>query len=447
MSATIIKEKREQAAKMHADAEQALNEGAHEKALELAGAAQKLLTDAEAIAKAAYDLDVLKGKFNQPTNPIPLSTQEAKAYDPNDTNAKRSADYRPANWVKGFSAAIQPEWVRAKMGENLRQEASFYVDTWTKWFRARNQEAIKLFWATATPNEIKAMQENTDSEGGYFVPEEYRTQIIHDPGLPSGAIRPHCSVGTTGLKDGYWPTLGSVTWAAIAEEAAYGDNTPTIGQVSYTVRKSGGTVKVSMELLEDSAANLPALLSQIFQEAKGRYEDQQIIEGDGTTEPEGLRTASITDVLMASATAVVAADVIKLYWQLPAQFRGRGTFFTTSSMMQQIMSIGATAAGIHFGGGADNVDLSKPPAMTLMGHPVVLFDGTGWDDAAAIASTEEVGAFGDFKNYYLIDRVGMSIRRDDSIYVANDQVGFFARCRFDGRVGLTNAFRIFKAAT
>lgn len=446
MSAMIIAQKREEAEARFKESQAALEAGEFSKSMELSKAAADLLNEAESIAKQAHDLQVLQGKFNTPTNPIPLAGAEAKAYNPNDTGARRSADYRPATYVKGFGPAIQPDWVRKQMGENLQAEAQFYVDTWTKWFRARNQEAIKLFWAQATPQEIKAMQENTDNEGGYFVPEEYRTQVIHDPGVPSGVIRPYCTVGTTGLKDGYWPTLGSVTWAAIAEEAAYGDNTPTIGQVSFSVRKSGGTVKVSMELLEDSAANLPALLAQIFQEAKGRFEDQQIIEGDGTTEPEGLRTASITDVTTAGATAVTAADVIKLYWSLPAQFRARGTFFTTSSMMLQIMSIGSTAAGFHFGGGADNVDLSKPPMGTLFGRPIALFDGTGWDDAAALATTEETGAFGDFRNYYLIDRVGMSIRRDDSIYVANDQIGFFARCRFDGRVGLTNAFRIFKQA-
>jgi hypothetical protein len=38
----------------------------------------------------------------------------------------------------------------------------------------------------------------------------------------------------------------------------------------------------------------------------------------------------------------------------------------------------------------------------------------------------------------------MSVKRDDSIYVANDQVGFFARKRGDGRVGLANAGRIMK---
>ena len=75
-----------------------------------------------------------------------------------------------------------------------------------------------------------------------------------------------------------------------------------------------------------------------------------------------------------------------------------------------------------------------------------MYDDTGWDDAVAIGANEELVALGDFSNYYIIERVGMSIKRNDSLYMANDQVGFFARARQDGRVALTAAFRILKAA-
>jgi HK97 family phage major capsid protein len=335
--------------------------------------------------------------------------------------------------------------VRDKMGDDLKSEAAFYERTWEKWFRSRKEAS---FWHLADAAEQKAMQENTDVEGGFFVPEDFRTITLHDPGVPGSVHRPYCSVLTTSLKDGYFPTFGSVTWAAIAEEAAYGDNTHTVGQVPFSVNKSGGTVKVSAELLEDMAANLPALLSQVFNEALGRYEDTKIIAGSGSNEPEGLRTAlgASQTFTTAAATAITAADMIAAYWLQPAQYRQGAIFSTSSSFMAQVFAIGSAAAGIHFIGGGDygNPNVTQGFSERLFGKPVVTFDGTGWDDAAAIAATEVFGVWGDFKNYYLIDRIGMSLRRDDSIYVANDQVGFFARKRFDGRVGVLNAFRLWK---
>ena len=63
-----------------------------------------------------------------------------------------------------------------------------------------------------------------------------------------------------------------------------------------------------------------------------------------------------------------------------------------------------------------------------------------------ITSTEKCAIFGDLRNYYIFDRVGFTIRRNDSLYMGNDQVGFFATRRGDGQVGLSDAFKISRAA-
>ena len=445
--ATQIQKMREKAESLLVEAEASIAEGDVQKARGMIADSQQLVADAQDAENAVMDIKRLKGEYNRPTNAVPFATEEVVT---DSENVKRAdgygqghvnANYQPAGYVKGLSPAIQPTWVREKMGANLKAEADFYSKAWETWFRDRTVGASK-FYRNASAAELKAMQENTDNEGGYLVPEEFRNTVIHNTGVPGGVHRPYCSVITTGLKDGYMPTFGSMTWAIIAEEAAYGDNTPVVGQVSFTVRKSGGTVKVSGELLEDSQANLPALLAQIAGEASGRYEDQQIIEGDGTTEPEGLRTTATDGPVTAANNAVSVADYLAWYFNLPAQFRTNAIVSTTSSFLGYLSAVGSTAAGIHL-----LSSLRESPEGPISGKQVAVFDGTGWDNGAAIASAEEVGCIGDFRNYYLIDRIGMSVRRDDSVYAANDQVGFFIRKRGDGRVGLADAFRIFKIAT
>jgi len=442
--ATQIQKMREKAEGLLVSAEASIAEGDVQKARGMIAESQQLVTDAQDAENAVMDIKRLKGEYNRPTNAVPFATEEVETDAKNETRADgygRShvdSNYTPAGYVKGLSPAIQPTWVREKMGANLKAEADFYAKTWESWFRDRSVNASK-FYRTASVTELKAMSENTDNEGGYFVPEEYRNTVIHNTGVPGGVHRPYCTVITTGLKDGYMPTFGSMTWAVIAEEAAYGDNTPVVGQVSFTVRKSGGTVKVSAELLEDSQANIPALLSQIAGEASGRYEDQQIIEGDGTTEAEGLRTTATDGPDTASNSAVTVADYLAWYFNLPAQFRTNAIVSTTSSFLGYLSAVGSTAAGVHL-----LSSLRESPEGPISGKQVAVFDGTGWDNGAAIGASEELGCIGDFKNYYLIDRIGMSVRRDDSVYAANDQVGFFIRKRGDGRVGLADAFRIFK---
>ncbi len=444
---TQVQKMRERAESLLAGAEEAITDGDVQKARNMIAESQQLVADAVEAENAVGEIKRLKGEYNRPSNTVPIATEERETDALNVVRsdgygqAHVSANHRPAGYIKGLSPAIQPTWVREKMGSSLKAEADFYSRTWETWFRDRSVNASK-FYRTASSSELKAMQENTDNEGGYLVPEEFRTNVIHNTGVPGGVHRPYSTVITTGLKDGYMPTFGSMAWSVINEEAAYSDNTPVVGQVSFTVRKSGGTVKVSAELLEDSQANIPALLAQIAGEASGRYEDQQIIEGDGTTEAEGLRTTATDGPVTASATAVTVADYLAWYFNLPAQFRTNAIVSTTSSFLGYLSAVGSTAAGIHL-----LTSLRENPEGPISGKQVAIFDGTGWDDGAAPASAEELGCIGDFRNYYLIDRVGMSVRRDDSVYAATDQVGFFVRKRGDGRVGLADAFRIFKMKT
>ena len=203
-----INELREEARKALVDAGQFIESGDAE-------AAQKAKEDAIAKVEKANELQdtadqikTLSGDFNKPTNSMPASQEEAKLYNPADNGKDYRNDYKPASWVKGLPAAVQPKWVREQMGHNLKEEENFYKDTWTKWFRDRSPNAQKFF-GTASSDELKAMQEGTDSEGGFFVPEDFRTQVIHNTGVPGGVHRPYSTVLTTSLKDGSYQQ-----WAA-----------------------------------------------------------------------------------------------------------------------------------------------------------------------------------------------------------------------------------------
>jgi len=419
-------------------AETSLKDGNVEQFEGMIADATAKMAEADKIDQAASQLKVMKGEFSRPTNSVPIADKDVAAYDANDTTARNKAAYKPSSWVKGLPAMAQPLWVQEQMGQNQKDEARFQTDTFVKWLRSPSDD---VFWKTASADEVKAMQEETDAEGGFFVPEMFISSTIHDPGVPGSQLRPLCTVIRVSSKDGYVPTMGSATWAAIAEEAAYSDQTPTVGQVAFSLEKSGGLVKVTRELLEDSAINLPALLTQIFQEAAGRFEDVGIISGNNTTQYAGIM--SDTDVAfytMAGSTSVVVADLIGTFYALEAQHRANSTWVMKSAINSLINQIQVTGNGVT---GVENI--TAAPSAFILGRPVVDTDvvsGLG----ATITSTEKIAIFGDFRQYYIFDRVGFTIRRNDSLYMENDQVGFFASRRGDGQVGLAAAFKISRAA-
>ena len=429
---------RKEANALLTSAETSLTDGNVEEFERQIADAQSKMADADKIDQAQSQLKTLKGDFNKPLNSVPVADKDVAVYDPNDSTSRTKALYKPASWVKGLPAMAQPLWVQEKMGVTEKEQADFQTDTFIKWMRSPSDD---VFWKTASLDEVKAMQEDTDAEGGFFVPEQFINQTIHDPGVPGSQLRPLSTVIRVSSKDGYVPTMGSATWGAIAEEAAFSDQTPTVGQVAFSIEKSGGLVKVTRELLDDSAVNLPALLTQIFQESAGRFEDVGIISGNNTTQYAGIMSDSdVAFYTMANATSVVAADLVGTYYALNAQFRANGTWVMKSAIASLINQINLTGNGVT---GVPNI--TAAPSDFIMGRPNVTTDvvsGLG----ATITSTEKIAIFGDFKNYYIFDRVGFTIRRNDSLYMGNDQVGFFATRRGDGQVGLADAFKISRAA-
>jgi len=384
--------------------------------------------DAEkASGDAKNYIEVAKGVY------LPFATRNAEGY------------------IRGNPAAVQLPSVMARYepGGELWSEAALQRQAFNVWMRG-GENAVKrrddqgghngALWRA-----LNALQEGDDTEGGYLVPTDERMELIHDPGVPGGVTRPISRVLQTSRDAGTFPTATTVTWGAIAEEATPSDSDPAFSQVPFSIRKSGVNMLLSEELLADSAVNLPEYIGRIVTETSGRYEDQQAVEGDGSNEPLGLRTTGapqgdISD--QAIATTLTFANVVNAYFALPAQFRGNGAaWHTTSSFMAQCVALSATGGQLWLlPNGEDR------PGFRMLGLPVVMFDGTGWDDAATIGSGEEVGAIGNFQQYWFVDRLGVTIRRDDSVNFKSDQIAFKARKRYDSFFAENNAFRIIKAS-
>ena len=440
-------------------AEKALETGDLDRARTLTEEMEAVQTEAETESDLTRRLEAAMKSDMKPMNTVPVAAGDIAEDSQNIKRADGTyrshvdANYRPAGWVKSdlgrdLPAMAQPSWILAKAGDNVKAEAAFQSDTWLRWFTSKSEDS---FFRTASPDETKAMQEGTDNEGGYFVPEEFINQTFSIPDAPGGQLRDKCTVVRVTGKDGYLPTLAGTTFTGIAEEAAFTsvETTPTVGAVNFTTAKYGSLIRVSDELLADSIPNLPNLLSGIFGTAWGRKSQAMITGGNGTATYQGIvngtdgAAASTTFYTMANAASIVAADIVGAYFDGPAQYRGSEGFawVFTSEVGALINSVGVTAAGVHA-----ISDLTNAPDAFLMGRPVVYTDVTGNALGTSITSTEKVGVAGDFKSFMIFERAGISVRRNDSLYMGNGQVGFFATARGDGRMAVADAFRILRAA-
>lgn len=151
------KEIRQEANALLASAETSLEEGNIESFEKQIVDAKAKMEKADQVDTAASQLKALQGEFNRPVNTVPVASNDVAVHDANDNTAKIKASYKPASWVPQLPAMSQPLWVQNSMGITEKEQAQFQTDTFTKWLRSPSDD---IFWKTATPDEVKAMQED-----------------------------------------------------------------------------------------------------------------------------------------------------------------------------------------------------------------------------------------------------------------------------------------------
>lgn len=388
-----------------------------------------------------------------PRNSVPVTSTDVAVDSINEKRADGKyrghvdASYLPAGYNKSLPAMSQSSWVLEKAGDNVKDEAKFQTETFSKWFTSQSQDK---WFREASSDERKAMEQGTDAEGGFYVPEEFINQNTLIRGTLGGRLQEACTVFNVNSKDGYLPTTAGVVMANLAEEGAYTgvEQTPVIGQLAFSIDKYSGLTRVSDELLDNSIPNLPGVLSEVFSQAWGRKQDAMITGGNGTATYNGIingndYSGSATQFFtMANATSIVAADIPGAFYDVPGQYREADSFrwIFNSNILALVAGIGVAAAGVH---AIDS--LVNAPDEFLMGRKVVANDNTGSGLGTSITSTEKVGVAGNMKEYYVFNRAGFSISRNDSLYQGNGQVGFFANVRSDGGF-VRDGFTILRAA-
>ena len=119
-----VNELRDSARSILATANEAIQSGDIEAASKARQDAVEQMEKAEQIQNEADALKTLSGDWNKPTNSVPVTGEEAKIYNATDKGSAYRNDYKPATWVKGLPAAVQPTWVRDQMGAKTRRAST-----------------------------------------------------------------------------------------------------------------------------------------------------------------------------------------------------------------------------------------------------------------------------------------------------------------------------------
>ncbi len=303
--------------------------------------------------------------------------------------------------------------------------------------RASN-EYKNAFWQVMRNKaglEVKnALQIGSDAEGGYLTPDEFEHTLV-EALEEEDIFRGLANTIQTSSGDRKLPvvaTKGDASW--VDEEGANPESDDSFKQVTLSAYKLATMIKISEELLNDSAFDLESYVAKEFGRRIGTKEEEAFFVGDGTGKPTGILDATGGGQLGKSTsgtTAISFDEIMDLFYSLKSPYRKNATFLMNDSTVKAIRKL-------KDGGG----QYIWQPSM-VAGTPDTILNRPVLTSAymPEISAGNKTVAFGDFKYYWIADRQGRSFKRLNELFAVTGQVGFVATQRVDGKLILPEAVK------
>ena len=288
--------------------------------------------------------------------------------------------------------------------------------------------------------EYRAQSAGTNTAGGYLVPAGFRAKLIERMKEFGGIAEQAEVINTSEGNTLSYPTIDDTANVAeiVAEGGTFAAGADLVfGTRSLTAYKymAGGAgnlpLKVSWELLQDSAFDVSSFVARKLGERIARLQAVHWATGTGSGQPQGIVTPITTSGTIGTlAYADLLATVGFLdpaYWSNAKWLMNQATWATIQGLVdtagRPLINPGDAGIGGKIGEG------------TLLGFPVVI------DQAMPSKATgAKFLAFGDLREAYVIRRVkDVTLVTLNELYAANGQTGFMAWARADGAVQNVNA--------
>jgi HK97 family phage major capsid protein len=292
---------------------------------------------------------------------------------------------------------------------------------------------LRALRPTAFAGEQRA-QSLTDAEGGYTVPQGFMPELIQSmkawgPMLDPGITRELVTSSGNQIEIPTTNDTANVGVRLAENTAATSEGDVVFGQKLLDAYKySSGPIKVSRELLQDSAFDMGAVLNELMGVRIARKVNTDLTTGDGSGDPNGIVTASTLGKTAAGVAAITADELIDLYHSVDPAYRADPScrFMLNDSTLAAVRKLKDGQGQYLINGLRDGAGM-----INLAGIAVPYSINQAM---ASLATGNKTVLFGAF-NKYIVRRVReFVVRRSDELYLEADQAVFVGFARFDGEL-------------
>jgi HK97 family phage major capsid protein len=297
----------------------------------------------------------------------------------------------------------------------------------------------------AAVDQVRAMS-LTQSAGGYLVPFQLDPTVILTANGSVNDIRQMARrVVATGTR---WNGVssGAVSWSWDAEASQVSDDATTFAQPYIDVFKAQGFVPISIEALEDEA-NVTNAVATLLAEGRDILEAAAFIVGTGVGQPKGIVTALAgtgSVVNSAASETLSVGDLYALQGSLPARYRRQAAWLANNQFYNRARQFDTA------GGSALWAQLGDNRPANLLGRTIG--EAEDMDGTITAGSENYMAVFGDFNNFVIADRIGMTVEFIPHLFQQTTagtgigrptgQRGWFAYYRVGSDVVNPGAFRM-----
>lgn len=398
---------------------------------------QTRITEAEQRHDAVMKkVDELDKKIQREKRQVALESDEEE----------RRRQNRPNRGSGSASGVDDPENGEQRTAEQAQEE---YRDAFYAMLReggdmsALSAEARQILRRGYVENRVQIA--GTDSAGGFTVPTTLANFIVstmkdwgpmYDPGITTELVTSSGNAFDIPTNDDTGNT------AALKSEGADLTDDDS-GDLAFGEKNLNAFVyatpwlKISFELLQDSAFNLEAFIGAKLGERLGRIANQRLTIGTGSSQPNGIVTAASIGKTAAAAAAIAADELIDLQHSVNAAYRRSprcGWMFADTTL--------ASIRKLKDGQGNYLWQMGD----VRVGAPDLILGKQYFvnDDVAAMAANARTVVFGDM-GAYIVRKVGSPL-----IGTVRERfwpkVGMAGLVRFDGELTDTAAVKVLRQA-
>ena len=292
--------------------------------------------------------------------------------------------------------------------------------------------------------EMRAITADTDVQGGFLTtPQEFvKSLIVAVKNMVF--IRSLATVYATSNANGIgMPSLDTdvddFSWSTEIKTAAE-DTAIRFGKRELTPHPLKKLIKVSEKLLRTDGIDPEAILMDRAAYKLGVTQEKAFLTGTGAQQPLGLFTASNDGISTSrdyvctgavAASGLGADDLISVKYNMKAQYMKTAQWLFHRDLVKLI-------AQLKDGDGQYIFQLASRLDGTdnILGRPLIMSEYA----PNTLTANKYIGMFADFSWYWIVDSLGLRIKRLNELYAETSQVGFIFDAELDGMPVLAEAF-------